>query len=89
VIENLSTVEVEGPSVKRAGNVGAGNDAIGERAPSMWAAVIDGEERVSHIENRDATAGEFDGLALAHGYAVAAGHANPTPFRAHSEPLMG
>jgi hypothetical protein len=55
----------------------------------MRAAVIDGEERVSQIENSDAMAGEFDGFALAQGYAVAASHANPTPFRAHSEPLMG
>lgn len=89
MVENLSTVEVEGPGMKRASDAGTGDHAVGKRAVSVRAAVIDSEERVSQIEDGDATTGDFDGLSLAHGNAVATGQANPMRRRAHSELSRG
>src|ERR1700739_1958638 len=67
MIQDVPTAEVERPSVERTRHAGARNNAVGQRAAAMRAAVIDGDEGVAQIENGETAAGNFYRLSLAHG----------------------
>src|SRR5882672_1260389 len=67
IVETLAAGHVVGPSMERTGDDLAVELAFAEGASAMLACVVDGEERASHVEQRDLASVHLDGLTLPRG----------------------
>jgi hypothetical protein len=61
----LVAFEVDFPSVQRANNGSAGDDAVGQGPTAVRTFIFDGEKTIAEIEDGDVMAGDGDGAAFA------------------------